>query len=252
MPVVPRVRGLEWLTARPITHRGLHDGGRTRLENTRSAFDAAIRAGHPIECDVQLTADGEAVVFHDGTLDRVSQSTGPVIARTAKELATIPLKGTGDRIEPLSALLDLVDGKVPLVIEVKSRWNGDRRLAARSAEVLSGYGGPFALMSFDPVVLETLVDVAPAIPRGIVADRVASSYWRRVPVARQVALRHLAHWNDTAPHFISFDVDGFPWAPVGRARAAGVPVICWTVRSRQQASEALRHCDQITFEGFEP
>jgi glycerophosphoryl diester phosphodiesterase len=244
-------RAIDWLSARPIAHRGLHDPTRGVIENTRSAFAAAMVSNYAIECDVQLTADGEAVVFHDDTLDRLALAQGPLIARTSAELKSIGLRGSTDRIETLADLLAQVRGRVALIIELKSAWNGNVALALRALQVLRSYSGPCALMSFDPDLVEAL-SCEPHIPRGIVAERVTRSSWQALPLARRLELRHLGHWQRTLPHFISFDAAGLPWPPVTQLRAAGLPVITWTVRSEDEAAAVRRYCDQITFEGFLP
>ena len=244
-------RAFDWLITRPIAHRGLHDAKRGVVENTRSAFAAAMASNYAIECDVQLTADGEAVVFHDDTLDRLALAQGPLIARTSAELKSISLRGSTDRIETLADLLTQVRGRVALIIELKSAWNGNVALALRALQALRSYSGPCALMSFDPDLIEVL-RCAPHIPRGIVAERVTRSSWQALPLARRLELRHLRHWQRTLPHFISFDAGGLPWPPVTQLRAAGLPVITWTVRSEDEAAAVRRYCDQITFEGFLP
>jgi glycerophosphoryl diester phosphodiesterase len=247
----PPTRAFDWLIARPIAHRGLHDAKRGVIENTRSAFAAAMASNYAIECDVQLTADGEAVVFHDDTLDRLAVAQGPLIARTSAELKQVALRGSTDRIETLADLLAQVRGRVALIIELKSAWNGNVALALRALQVLRSYSGSCALMSFDPDLIEAL-RCEPQIPRGIVAERVTRSSWQALPLARRLELRHLCHWQRTLPDFISFDAGGLPWAPVTQLRAAGLPVVTWTVRSEDEASAVRRYCDQITFEGFLP
>jgi glycerophosphoryl diester phosphodiesterase len=244
-------RAFDWLVARPIAHRGLHDARRGVLENTRSAFAAAMVSNYAIECDVQLAADGEAVVFHDDTLDRLALAQGPLIARTSAELKSIGLRGSTDRIETLADLLAQVRGRVALIVELKSAWNGNVALALRALQLLRSYSGPCALMSFDPDLVEAL-RCAPHIPRGIVAERVTRASWQALPLARRLELRHLHHWQRTLPHFISFDAAGLPWPPVTQLRAAGLPVMTWTVRSEDEAAAVRRYCDQITFEGFLP
>ena len=243
---------LGWLTARPIAHRGLHDAVHGIIENSPSAFAAAIRRDYAIECDLQVSADGEAMVFHDNRLDRMTLEGGSVAAATARELRKIPLRGTHDHITTLTELCNQVQGRTPLVIEMKSHWDGDLRLAHRAVEVLSVYDGPFALMSFDPDLVEAVRQHSPATARGIVADRVADRSWLHLPLPRRLELRHFVHLERSAPHFVSFDAGGLPWRPVQRLRQAGLPVICWTVRSSAEASAVRRYCDQITFEGFRP
>src|SRR5690242_5954988 len=138
----------EWIAARPVAHRGLHDAAAGVIENTAAAFQAAIDGGFAMECDVQISADGEAMVFHDDTLDRLMQATGRVDALPAVALKTIPMKAGRDRIVTLGELCDLVGGRGPLIVEVKASWSGDRRLERRVAEVLKAYAGPVAVMSF--------------------------------------------------------------------------------------------------------
>lgn len=244
------IRNLDFLTARPIAHRGLHDRGRGIIENSASAFAAAMAHGYAIECDLQITRDGEAVVFHDEQLDRLTGEQGLVKDLTAAEMAQLTLCGGSDRVQGFAALLAQVNGKVPLVIELKSHWDGDERLAARALNVLEGYRGHYCLMSFDPDVVAALRRLSPITPRGIVAERAFDPYYSWLPLARQQELRSFAHLSRTRPDFVSFFFEELPFAPVTALRAAGLPVIGWTIRSPVEAREALRHCDQITFEGF--
>lgn len=247
----PALRELAWLVARPIAHRGLHDAGSGIVENTASAFAAAMAGDYAIECDLQLSADGEAMVFHDHRLDRLTKATGPVIARTAAELREVALRGSGDRIQTLGELLDQVKGRVPLVVELKSHWDGSLRLVRRAAEVVAGYDGPLALMSFDPDLVAGMAELAPGVPRGIVAER-ESVMETRLGLARRLELRHLGHVDRSRPHFLSYHADGLPYGPPRAFRQAGLPVICWTVRDAASAARARRYADQITFEGYLP
>ena len=129
---------LDWLTARPVAHRGLHDAARGVIENTASAFTAAIEGGYGIECDVQLSRDGEAMVHHDFDLGRLAIGSGPVSALTAAELKVVDFRGSADRMLTLGELCALVGGRVPILIEIKSRFDGDMRLTNRVAGVLAG------------------------------------------------------------------------------------------------------------------
>lgn len=246
------LRELDWLIARPIAHRGLHDISAGRVENTMAAFAAAMAADYAIECDLQLSGDGEAMVFHDRTLDRLTTAAGPVLSLTRAELKKIGLRNSSEAIPTLAELLHEVNGRVPLAIELKSHWNGNSALVRRALEVLKYYRGPFALMSFDPDLVEAVRQHSPATARGIVADRVADRSWLHLPLPRRLELRHFVHLERSAPHFVSFDAGGLPWRPVQRLRQAGLPVICWTVRSSAEATAVRRYCDQITFEGFRP
>ena len=141
---------LSWLTARPIAHRGLHDASKGVIENSISAARAAIAAGFGIECDVQLTADRDLVVFHDDSLDRLTDGVGAVAMRSAKELRGFRLRGGNETIPVFSEFLDAIGGRTPIVVEIKSAFNGDTTPAQRVARALAHYDGPVAIESFDP------------------------------------------------------------------------------------------------------
>ena len=247
----PALRKLAWLVERPIAHRGLHDDDRGILENTATAFAAAMRRFYAIECDLQLSGDGEAMVFHDQTLDRLSAAKGRLIDRTAAQLKQVALCGSVDRIQTLPELLHQVNGRVPLVIELKSHWDGSLALVGRTAEIVGNYDGQLALMSFDPDVVAGLAKLLPRVPRGLVAER-ASVMEARLDLSRRLELRHFSHVARSRPHFLSYHVDGLPYGPPRAFRQAGLPVICWTVRDAETASWSRRYADQITFEGFLP
>jgi glycerophosphoryl diester phosphodiesterase len=248
----PELRRLDWLVKRPVAHRGLHMATNGVIENTATAFEAAIDGNYAIECDLQLTGDGEAVVFHDRTLDRVTASTGRVDGFTVEQLKVVSFKASGDRIQTLAELLAQVRGRVPLVIEIKSRWNGEERLTLRALKVLEAYEGPYCLMSFDPHVMEVVRRESPSTVRGIVADRTNDEEYRELPVSVRLEMRSFSHLARTQPDFISFYWLELPWAPVNRFRQAGNPVLSWTIRSPESAAAARRYCDQITFERFLP
>jgi glycerophosphoryl diester phosphodiesterase len=248
----PQIRQLEWLVKRPIAHRGLHEPGEGVIENTATAFQQAIEHRYPIECDIQLTEDGEAIVFHDETLDRLTDESGLVASRTASALQKIPIVGSTDRCQLLPELLDQVAGKVPIIIEIKSHWNGDTRLAVRAAQVLEDYAGPYAFMSFDPDIVACLAATVPHVVRGIVADRVHDPYYQPLPLARRFELRTMSHLARTKPHFVSFDYAGLPFAPIQQIRSQGFPVITWTIKSERARQQARKYSDQVTFEGFLP
>lgn len=246
----PELRRLDWLVARPIAHRGLHDKANGVLENTAAAFAAAIEHGYAIECDLQLSRDGEAMVFHDDTLDRVTEAKGPVSAQSARELKKIAFKNCDARMQTLAEMLDQVAGRATLVIELKSHWDGDGRLANRAIDLLESYDGPHALMSFDPDIIALIRERSPRTVRGIVADRTTDAYYARLPLERRLGLRLLSHADRTRPHFVSFCAAELPFPPIGRLREAGLPIITWTIRTPDEARHARRYSDQITFEGF--
>lgn len=242
-----------WLVAQPIAHRGLHDRPSGVVENSPAAARAAIARGFAIECDVQLTADGDAVVFHDFDLARLTCQSGSVRERSARALAAIPYSVGEDRITPLTAFLDVIAARVPLVCEIKSRFDGDLRLADRVAAVVHGYPGPIALKSFDPAVIAHLRPDAPC-PLGIVAEAVyADPEWAVLEPDRKRDLAALSHFAETRPDFLSYHVNDLPHAAPHLCRTAlGLPVMTWTVRDPAQRETAARWADQIVFEGFVP
>ena len=162
---------LNWLTSRPIAHRGLHDSSAGAVENTAAAFSAAIASGYGIETDLQISADGEAMVHHDDALGRLTEGSGLLAEMSAAEIKAVRFKGSTGRILTLEELCDLVAGRVALPLELKSRFDGDTRLARRAIDVLARYRGPVALMSFDPALIEFVRHDASDLPRGIVAER---------------------------------------------------------------------------------
>jgi glycerophosphoryl diester phosphodiesterase len=248
---------LPWLTARPIAHRGLHDAAQgiaTQgiIENTVSAFAAAIAGGYGIETDVQISADGEAMVHHDDALGRLTDGAGALCDMSAAALRQTPFRATADRMMTLGDLTDLVAGRVTLVIELKSRFDGDLRLAARTAAVLEGYRGPAAVMSFDPAPIAALRRIAPRLIRGIVAERrYAPPEWEFLDPAQRLALPFLLHGWECRPAFVAYRVDDLATLPPRAARRVfGLPLLTWTVRTAPQRALAARYADQVIFEGF--
>jgi len=247
-----QIRALDWLVARPIAHRGLHEEKAGRVENCESSFEAAIRHGFSIECDIQLTKDGQAVVFHDDDVDRVLDGRGRVKDFTVAELKAMRFKQGKDQVQTLAEFLEQVAGRTTAVIEIKSFWDDDFTLTDHAVDVLANYSGPYALMSFDPDLVARVAATAPDTVRGITADRVIDPYYCPLPVAKRVAMREMAHLPQSQPHFISFDFRQLPFTPITEFQAAGFPIITWTIASAEQASQARRWCDQITFEQFIP
>jgi len=242
----------DWLTARPIAHRGLHGGA--ILENTIEAAEAAATANYPIECDLQLTADEEVVVFHDDTLDRLTAASGPLRAKTSADLRKVSFRGAPGRIPDLREFLSRVAGRVPLVMELKSQWNGDTKLVERAVAMLANYPSPYALMSFDPWLVRALRLIAPNIPRGIIAERYYDDpEWSAATRAQKFGLGNLTHLTQTRPHFVAYWVRDLPAvAPFFARNVLGMPLLTWTVRTDAERARARRWADQMIFEGFRP
>jgi glycerophosphoryl diester phosphodiesterase len=247
--------GLDWLVARPIAHRGLHDKANGIVENTITAADAAIARGLSIECDVQLTADDDAVVFHDFALDRLTAQAGEVATRTSTDLQAIAIEGSrSDRIPSLGSFLARIDGRVPLVVEIKSRFDGNMTLTKRTCDLLSGYGGPVVVKSFDPAVIATVRRIAPQIVRGIVAEAsYAGRGYDRLSESDRQVLTNFLHYEESQPQFLSWNVKDLPAPTPYLCRALGhMPVMSWTVRTPEDRLRAAKFADQMVFEGFLP
>ena len=233
---------VSWIRDVPVAHRGYHDMNKTVWENTLSAFARAADAGFAIECDLQLSADSVPMVFHDDKLDRVCGISGDVRERTASELGLLAVGGTADKIPTLKQMLDLVAGRVPLVIEIKGRnAEEDDGFVEDVLEVLEGYQGKVALMSFDHHILRDLKRVDAPYPLGLTAMGDKPEEFFQHDEAMQLGLDFISyHW----PHL--------PNSFVTAQRRSGMTVITWTVRDENARVHSYLHGDQITFEGFDP
>ncbi len=246
--------GLAWLTAQPFAHRGLHDASAGVIENTASAFSAAIAGGYGIETDLQISADGEAMVHHDDALGRLTEGRARLAEMAAAEIKKVHFKASADRILRLGELCDLVGGRATLLLELKSHFDNDRRLAQRVTDVLAAYPGPVAVMSFDPAMIEVVRWIAPHLTRGIVAERHYAHFeWDRFSSREKRRMAFLLHANRTRPHFIAYGVKDLPAvAPLIARTLFRLPLLTWTVRSEADRARAARWADQIIFEGIRP
>jgi glycerophosphoryl diester phosphodiesterase len=286
-----------WLTARPIAHRGLHDAARGVVENTLAAAAAAIAGNFSIECDVQLSRDEKVFVFHDDTLDRLTDATGPLIGKSAAEIRRASLlyarslesrpsldgpcgekvgegrmRGGADpfgnaspaplpvpvSIPTFAEFLAFVAGRVPIVCELKSRFDGDWRIGDRVAALASSYEGPLALKSFDPDVVTYLRLKHPQLgpvgrpcPIGIVAEgNYDDPSWDFLSPHQKRACETFDHRARSEPDFLSWNVDHLPHrTPFFEKEFFGLPIMAWTVRSAAQREAARKWADQIVFEG---
>lgn len=231
----------DWVAARPLAHRGLHDAQAGILENTLSAAHAAAANGYGIEVDLHLASDGVPVIFHDNTLDRMTGRAGNVRDLSSSELNGLHLRETGEGIPSLAQLLQTVAGAVPLVLELKGVAGADDGFIAAVAHDLAGYGGPAAIMSFNHWLLEEARAIAPDITLGLTAqgdDKLRETHWQ---------IEHKINAD-----FLSYRVSELECRFVAEFKASGKPLICWTVKDREQANFAEHHGAQITFEGFLP
>lgn len=236
----------------PIAHRGLFDPAAGRLENTRSAFQAAIDADLGIECDIRPAKDGVPVVFHDETTDRLIEYGGPVTSLTAQDLDRLRYRDAADEpIQTFSELLQQVSGRVPLLVEIKSEWGPpDHGFLFRLSRMAACYEGPIALMSFDPAVVALVKQYAPQVPRGIISGTYSGDGWwsDRIDPERAARLRDLEEC-DFVPDFAALQVSALRSPAAEKVRNVWqVPLLTWTVRSQDDRQLAERYADAPIFE----
>jgi glycerophosphoryl diester phosphodiesterase len=242
---------------RPIAHRGLHDAAKGRVENTAPAFLAAIDKGYGIECDLQSAQDGTPMVFHDPTLNRLVAGSGPVAALSPRNLARLRYRGQDEKILTFAQFLDLVGGRAPMLVEVKSIGRATPpQYLEKIARIAAAYKGPLALMSFDRTTVNALGELAPFIPRGPVIGgrQLLASLWasrsrtRESPAASRLFGR--------APEGTGFYAVDIRLAAVARTwmrhHDVDMPLFTWTIRTPRQRVRAARWADAPIFEGYEP
>ena len=237
----------------PIAHRALHDRARRRIENSPSAIRAARAAGYGIEIDLQLSADGVAMVFHDEDLGRLTGEAGPLNARSAAELGRIKLTGSDDTIPTFAQVLSLIGGAVPLLVEIKDQTltmsQTDGRLEQATARDLESYSGEVALMSFNPHSVAHMVGLCPMRPRGLTTSAYGED-WAPLSAATCDILREIPDYDRTLSSFISHEAHDLSRPRVAALKAQGAVILCWTIRSPVAEAEARKIADNITFEGY--
>lgn len=237
----------------PLAHRGYHDARAGTPENSLAAFRAAIDAGYGIELDVQLSADGQAMVFHDDTLDRLTPETGPVRARTAADLAAIPLPDRSG-IPTLPEVLALVAGRAALLIEIKDQDGAlgpnVGALERAVARALHGYAGPAAVMSFNPHSVIAFGTHAPALPRGLTSCAFDPADWPDVPRLGFAHLRDMPLYDAAGACFVSHQANDLSRPRIAELKTGGAAILCWTIRSPAAETAARTIADNVTFEGY--
>ena len=232
---------IAWLTETPIAHRGLHDEAAGVYENTLSAARAAMEAGYAIEVDLQFSSDGLPMVFHDYTLERMTSRSGNMRDLDEKELSNLTIKDTNDTIPTLKKLLELIDGRVGIVLELKGLFGKDDGFIKSVSDALSGYKGNVVIMSFAHHLLEDAREFAPHLPLGLTAEGDDKAY---------SAHRSIAEKCDV--DFLSYEAGNLECRFVAEFKQTGRPIICWTIRSQEEMRECLTFADQPTFETFRP
>lgn len=240
--------------ARPIAHRGLHDAADGRAENSLAALSAAIAAGYGIEIDVQLSSDGEAMVFHDCHLNRLTAETGAVALHSAQALSKIILSGGQDTIPSLEQTLSLIAGRVPLLIEIKDQdgnmGSNVGALEAIVAKRLKPYQGDVAVMSFNPNAMEAFSTLQPKIPVGLVTDRFAIADWPDLSASIRDHLSKISDFERIGACFISHNHTQLGDPIVAKLKAQGVPILCWTVQSQADEAKTRTIANNITFDSY--
>lgn len=232
-----------WLFSRPIAHRGLH--GIDAPENSLAAFGKAIEAGFPIEIDVRPIDDGTVVVFHDDKLTRMTDLDGYVCNMTKSDLEKVRLRNSDERIPTFKEVLEFVDGRTPLLIEIKNDSTVGQ-LERDTLELLSSYKGEYAVQSFNPYSMEFFKKNAPQIPRGQLScffDKKDLGFFKRF------VLKRLKMNKVSSPDFISYNHANLPNKYVTKTK---LPTLAWTVRSNAEMENCLPYCDNIIFENFIP
>jgi glycerophosphoryl diester phosphodiesterase len=239
---------------RPIAHRGLHDRSAGRTENSIKSFEAAIAQVYGIELDLQLSADGKAMVFHDEDLKRLTGRTGAVNQQVAADLAEIPLLHDGGGIPTLSQVLRLVDGRVPLLIEIKDQDGalgpGIGALELATASALHGYSGPVAVMSFNPHAIAKMARIAPNLQRGLVTEAFDPASWPMLDAQTCDVLREIPDYDRVGACFVSHQATDLARPRVAALKAGGAAILCWTIRSKVAETQARKFADNVTFEGY--
>lgn len=241
-----RAKDGDWLISAPIAHRGLHDADRP--ENSLAAFGHAADRGIPIELDVQRTADGTLAILHDPDTSRITGTHIPVDHLTTTDLKQLKLGGSNERVPTLPQVLDLVDGRVPLLLDVR-RWRTEIAddLEQDVADATRGYRGPLAAQSFDPLAVFRLRRLLPDLPIGQISGTLRS----RGPLMRALG-RTMATNLVTRPDFITYELSALPSRYADFWRRRGMPIIAFTVYSPAQQERAERLADNFFFNGYVP
>ncbi len=240
---------------RPIAHRAYHDKAHGRVENSISSIKSAIEHGYGIEIDLQLASDGVPVVFHDYDLRRLTIEQGPVAQRSSAQLAQIPLMGDTTNIPTLEDVLKLVAGRVPLLIEMKDQDGAlgpdVGPLGKAVAAVLAPYKGPVAVMSFNPHAMAEMARLLPEVPRGLTTGSFNPKDWPAIAQPTLERLSEIPDYGHVGASFISHYHKELDHPRVTELNQQhGAAVLCWTIRSPEDATKAREYADNITFEGY--
>ena len=239
----------EWLLTIPIAHRGLHDAEKQIAENSISAFQQAIDCSLAIELDIRFSADLVPMVFHDADLSRMTGRESPIGEITADELARIKLKNSPDSIPSLQQVLTLINGQVPLIIELKPVSIPRAQAVAIIWEMLKSYDGPYSVQSFDPFLLMAIGRLAPQVIRGQLGMYSPPSSLSRY---RKFMLRHMLLNRFSKPHYIGYDINDIEKSTVQKSVKRDMALLVWTVKSETDLKKARRYAQNVIFEALPP
>ncbi len=254
---------LAQITKQPIAHRGLHDCANGIIENSSTAFSAAIDHGFGIEIDLRQTASNVPIVFHDADLERLTNGSGKVQDYTIAQLKKLSLKNSHDKIQTLAEFLEQINGQVPIVIEIKSQWqDGNSALEQEICTQLQHYQGAYSVMSFDNESIKAIKHYSPRSACGLLAGAFNNKkHWRALKTFSALEFYKMRHimpalrqnFHSPKIDYIGYDVDRLPaLAPWFAKEILGLPLLCWTVRSKKQQTIAQKWADAMIFEGFIP
>ncbi|MEH0196737.1 glycerophosphodiester phosphodiesterase [Caulobacter sp. CCNWLY153] len=233
----------------PIAHRGLWTPGGAP-ENSLAAFQAACAKGYSIELDVQLTADGQAVVFHDDRLERLTGVEGRLRDHTAAELGAMKLSGTDETIPTLADALAVIGHRAMVQIELKTPFGEVGELEKKVSEILIDHNGPIAVIGFNPYSHAWFADHNPQVLRGLDSYAWNDESARKLAPELRKSLAALEQVEIARPDFLALGLDMLPSPRADVFRAKGMPIVAWTVRSPEQWDAVSDHCDNLIFEGF--
>ena len=239
---------ISWIKETPIAHRGLHT--KDIPENSLSAFENALKNNYAIELDVQFTKDKEVVVFHDENLKRITNDTRNIEDVNYDELKNLRLGNTNEIIPTLEEVLELVDSKVAILIEIKD-CKDYIELSEKTYEILKGYEGNYAIQSFNPFILEWYKNNASEVIRGQLSGTFTEGSESLNSFEKFVLKNMLLNFK-SKPNYIGYELEGIPKSKLESLRKKGVPIIVWTVKNKEDMEKAYKYSDNITFENFLP
>lgn len=240
-----------WLTSTLIAHRGIHDNDSGLIENSMPAFAETAAQGYAIELDVQLTKDKQLVVFHDKKLKRMFGKEAYLGDLTYQELSRLRLPASDQSVPLFSEVLSFVDGKVPILIEIKNEGEVGE-LESILYEELKGYSGQYAVQSFNPFSLKWFRDNAPEVLRGqlsgsfVVTDYdVEYAGTSRLPWYKQFLLSNLLLDFESKPNFIAYETEHVSTSSVKNLRSLGVPVLGWVIDDEDEFESVKGYFDNF-------